>query len=136
MEYSLWEEPHTIDTGTENPSRTGTENPTPENPTPENPASNKKRNTKKEIQKKNISFDDFWILYPKKESKKDAQRAFEKLSEKDQEAAIAIVPVHNSYWRKKYGEPNKEKFPTTYVPHPATWLNGRRWEDILDPIIS
>lgn len=134
MDYLLCEEPCEPVTGTENPSRTGTEKPTPEKPTPENPASNKERTIKKEIEKKNL-FGDFWNLYPKKEGKLAAEKAFAKLKEKDQEAAIAIVPVHTAYWRKKYGEPGKAKFSTLYVPHPATWLNGRRWEDILDPII-
>ena len=22
-----------------------------------------------------------------------------------------------------------------FIPHPATFLNGRRWEDVLDPIL-
>jgi hypothetical protein len=66
MNYLLCEHPAEPVTGTENPSRTGTENPTPEKPTPENPASNKERDTNKEIEKKN-TFGDFWNKYPKKE---------------------------------------------------------------------
>ena len=135
MDYLLCEEPCEPATGTENPSRTGTENPTPEKPTPENPASNKESSIKKEIVKKNL-FADFWNIYPKKEGKLAAEKAFAKLKDKDQEVAIATVPAHTAYWRKKYGEPNKAKFSTLYVPHPATWINGRRWEDILDPIIT
>lgn len=135
MDYLLIEDPQDQITGTENPSRTGTEKPTPEKPTPEKPPYNKERNTNTEIVKQNL-FGDFWNIYPKKEGKLAAEKAFAKLKDKDQEAAIATVPAHTAYWRKKYGEPNKAKFSTLYVPHPATWINGRRWGDILDPIIA
>lgn len=64
-----------------------------------------------------ISFDEFWNAYPRKESKANASKAFAKLPPFDQLAAIAGVETFAFSEEKKY------------QPHPASWLNARRWED-------
>lgn len=76
------------------------------------------KETKVEI----LSFDTFWAAYPKKKAKSDAQKAFAKLTDDDK---VKIMPAlerqKKSYdWTKDGGQ---------YVPYPATWLNGHRWED-------
>jgi len=73
-------------------------------------------------------FDQFWKLYPKKKGRKDAAKAWEKLKpDKIQRAVlIASLAKHcvSADWTKDGGR---------YVPNPATWLNGERWEDVLTP---
>lgn len=65
-------------------------------------------------------FDDFWKLYPKRLAKEDARKAFKKLKMTDelfQQIAKAI---------KDQGLATGD---LKFVPYPATWLNGKRWED-------
>jgi len=64
-------------------------------------------------------FEDFWAIWPKKDGKADAQRAWKKLTLRDQQAATAAVSLDS----RLYGVDRK------FVPWPATWLNARRWED-------
>lgn len=65
-------------------------------------------------------FEEFWTIYPRHEGRVNAVRAFRKLNQKDRIAAIAgIVPrLSSGFW----SDPK-------FIPHPATYLNGRRWED-------
>lgn len=69
-------------------------------------------------------FDAFWSAYPKKAAKDDARKAFEK--RKPDAAMLAqmleaiAVQSASADWQKDGGK---------FVPHPATWLNGARWED-------
>lgn len=69
-------------------------------------------------------FDEFWQLWPKREAKKDARRAWDKLSAVNKTAALAALPAHVARWRNEGRARN-------HIPHPATWLNGERWEDEL-----
>lgn len=69
-----------------------------------------------------VSFNDFWSLYPRRVAKKDARRAWEKISSNQHtEIMIAIFE-----WARIWREENRED---SHIPHPATWLNGERWED-------
>lgn len=69
-------------------------------------------------------FDDFWRAYPRKTGKAQAVKAWGKLKPVDREQAVGILPEHVSYW-------HRAGTATQFIPHPATWLNGRRWEDEL-----
>ena len=64
-----------------------------------------------------ILFDQFWTLYPRKTSKQSASKAFAKLKDEDQQAAINNIA-------RLYAET-----PVQFVPHAATYLNQGRWED-------
>ena len=64
-----------------------------------------------------ILFDQFWNIYPRKTSKQSAFKAFAKLKDEDQQAAINNIA-------RLYAET-----PVQYVPHAATYLNQGRWED-------
>ena len=64
-----------------------------------------------------ILFDQFWSLYPRKTSKQSASKAFAKLKDEDQQAAINNIS-------RLYSET-----PVQFVPHAATYLNQGRWED-------
>lgn len=69
-------------------------------------------------------FESFWVSYPKKKSRSDAERAWRKLSpspELSQRILDAVAAQRNSPdWLKEGGQ---------FIPYPASWLNGKRWED-------
>lgn len=67
-------------------------------------------------------FSTFWESWPRKTAKKAAERAWARLSKRDQRAALEALPKHVAFWRATQTGPQ-------FVPHPATWLNGARWED-------
>jgi hypothetical protein len=69
----------------------------------------------------------FWYLYPKRLAKFDALRAWSRLSAADREAALAALPAHVAHWQLSGTE-------RRFVPHPATWLRQRRWEDELQDL--
>ena len=70
-------------------------------------------------------FEEFWKLYPRKVSKRVAQKIWERMPAQEQEAALEALPVHIKYWKIKETD-------TEFVPHAGTWLNQGRWEDELD----
>jgi hypothetical protein len=68
-------------------------------------------------------FVEFWKAYPRKTNKEFAEKVFAKL--KVDEALLtkmitAIYVQNKSVWKDKEQQ---------YIPHPSTWLNGKRWED-------
>jgi len=69
-------------------------------------------------------FDQFWMAYPRKVAKATAQKAWVKIGPEEQlvgDILNALEQQKTSHaWQKDGG---------AYIPHPATWLNGRRWED-------
>lgn len=67
-------------------------------------------------------FDAFWQLYPRKVAKASALKAWKKActSEAIKDTIMLYMKVQLEGWRRT--EPQ-------YIPHAATWLNGRRWED-------
>jgi hypothetical protein len=62
-------------------------------------------------------FLDFWNLYPKKVAKKDAERAYKKITLEEHALIMQHVPI---FCKDKEAQ---------FIPHPATYLNKRRWED-------
>lgn len=67
------------------------------------------------------TFDDFWTAWPRKVSKKPAQKAWDKLQPDQQRAAIADVEKRNRF---KAWSPNAR-----LIPHAATYLNQERFCD-------
>lgn len=69
-------------------------------------------------------FDDFWKAYPRKTAKHQAQKAWEKLKPSEQLIAEILDGIERAttsdQWAKDDGK---------FIPHPATFLNNRRWED-------
>ena len=61
-------------------------------------------------------FDDFWAAYPRKVGKQAAIRAWPAASRFAQQIADDLRT------RQDWSDP-------TYIPHPSTYLHGRRWED-------
>lgn len=70
----------------------------------------------------------FWELYPRKKSKGTAEKAFAKISPSEQLLQTILESVKRATtsddWRKENGR---------FIPHPASWLNARGWEDELAP---
>lgn len=66
----------------------------------------------------------FWAAYPKHKGKQDAVKAFNKLNPTEAllKDILKAVEAQKSTrtWQKDNGE---------FIPYPATWLRGRRWED-------
>lgn len=69
-------------------------------------------------------FGQFYKHYPRKVGKKKALIAFKNLSKKDRDSAIEGLTKHIKYW-------DTNDTTMEFIKHPATWLNGRHWEDVL-----
>jgi hypothetical protein len=67
-------------------------------------------------------FETFWALYPRKVSKRVAQRKFESLKSDEQKLALEALPNHIKYWKSQNTE-------MCYIPHCATWIGQYRFED-------
>ena len=69
------------------------------------------------------AFEKFWSAYPRKEGKQKARSAFEKVTVDLDVLLVALeAQKKSSQWTKDNGQ---------FIPHAATWLNGKRWEDQL-----
>jgi hypothetical protein len=73
-------------------------------------------------------FDGFWSAYPKKVKKTAARSAWDKIGPDADLTRTILAAIErqkqSTDWTKNGGE---------YVPHPTSWLNGRRWEDEVLP---
>jgi hypothetical protein len=67
-------------------------------------------------------FSKFWDMYPRKVSKRVAQKRFEALRSDEQQQALEALPNHVKYWKTKDTEMD-------FIPHAATWLGQYRFED-------
>lgn len=86
---------------------------------------NKQDKTKqKESIEKQSSFEQFWAAYPKKAAKQDALKAWDKLTVDESllvQILAGIMRLRTSaQWCREAGR---------FIPYPATFLNGRRWND-------
>ena len=66
----------------------------------------------------------FWPNYPRRVAKPAALRAWRAIKPQTEDTLTAIVDglaPWVKHWKQR-GDPN-------FIPHPATWLNQRRWED-------
>jgi len=73
------------------------------------------------------AFAEFWTVFPKKVNKPQALKAWKKLDMSNGLLKLIIEAVgiqrKSRQWKADGGK---------YIPHPASWLNGRRWEDEVD----
>lgn len=71
-------------------------------------------------------FAEFWQAYPRKVAKPAAEKAWRKVAG-EADAILAGLKRASGceQWAKDGGQ---------FIPHPATWLNGRRWEDAPEPV--
>lgn len=80
---------------------------------------------------KEFLFSMFWSAYPKKVAKQKAIRAFCKIKADLPLVERIIADVENRKTTEQW-----KKDGMAYVPHPATYLNDRRWEDEITPIVE
>lgn len=85
------------------------------------PHSPQKRKDGEEKYHSNL-FDEFWKAYPRRVGKADAIKAWKKLKPDESILATMIVAINKQRQTEQW---QNEKF----IPYPASWLNGRRWED-------
>lgn len=71
-------------------------------------------------------FSEFWSIYPRREAKASAVKSWRK-HKLDREAERIIEDV-----RKRIADPGQWNDPK-FTPLPASYLNGRRWEDEWQP---
>lgn len=70
-------------------------------------------------------FEDFWKHYPRKVAKGPAFKAWKsQVDEQDAFMSRAVVDDLKKRTRLRWWHPDKTK-----IPHAATWINARRWED-------
>jgi hypothetical protein len=122
--WTLYDTPYFDFPSVVNPS---VENPHVEKPHVENQlqSNTKQSNTNQSIKKEDIyPFEEFWKAYPKKKAKEAARKAWVKLKPDEtlgKEIIQAVMENSKSKdWLKENGK---------YIPYPATYLNGKRWED-------
>ena len=77
-----------------------------------------------DTEKNNIltDFDTFWKAYPRKEGKRPAQKSWKSLNPSKELVKSILEDLE---LRKKSEQWEDKKF----IPHPATYLNQKRWED-------
>lgn len=84
----------------------------------------KEKDKDKDKEKDNARESDFlqfWAAYPRKDAKQNALKAWMRAEVEIATAVAAIARQRKSeQWRKDDGK---------WIPLPASWLNGRRWED-------
>ncbi|HOQ62247.1 MAG TPA: hypothetical protein PKZ08_16585, partial [Vicinamibacterales bacterium] len=74
------------------------------------------------------AFARFWAAYPKRKAKARAEAAFRKLAPDDDLLAAMLAAIErqraSGQWQRESGR---------FIPYPASWLNGRCWDDDPDP---
>lgn len=72
---------------------------------------------------KSEGFEEFWSVYPSRKAKGHALKAWEKLTASERPLCLPAIQaqVKAHHFRGRDGQ--------DFTPHPATWLNARRWED-------
>lgn len=111
----------------------GTENNLTEPNETEHNLNAKKKNKEQEVRNRvsketqnarEEMFEQFWVIYPRHTNKKAALQAFLRVNPDDALMQVILAAIEkqrqSAQWTKDGGQ---------FIPHPATWLNGRRWED-------
>ena len=79
---------------------------------------------KKIRRKKYVHFEEFWKEYPRKEARVKAEQAFKSLNPSEKLLEIILDDIssrkQSEAWQKDGGK---------YIPLPASYLRGKRWED-------
>lgn len=70
------------------------------------------------------AFEDFWSVYPRRNGKGAARKAF--LAQTARGVSAAEIVVAAGAYAQRCRQIGKE---AQFIPYPATWLNQERWED-------
>lgn len=70
-----------------------------------------------------LSFNEFWKHYPRKISKANAEKAWLRLKPNEElvNKILTAIKTHETF-RKE----------SDFIPHAASWLNAKRWDDEID----
>jgi hypothetical protein len=68
-------------------------------------------------------FKHFWDLYKRKGTKVTAEKAFNKLSNDEKQLLLTFIP--------KYVQNHEDAAKMEFIPHFATFINQKRWNDEL-----
>jgi len=75
----------------------------------------------------NLTFEDWWVGYPKKVGKKNALKEWKKLKPDQNLIDMMIMSLEDhkksKSWIKDGGQ---------YIPHPERWIKNCRWEDEIE----
>ena len=86
-----------------------------------------KKETETKAKEKEVNkerFERFWKAYPRHENRKKAEDAFNALKVDDSLLERMIASIEKQKSGKQWLEDGGQ-----YIPHPTTWLHGKRWED-------
>lgn len=101
-----------------------------ESKTKQNAINNNNDNkTNNDNNNKEDRFARFWAIYPRHVAKPNARKAFDKLNPDDVLLETMIRSVEQQKQSDQWIRDNGQ-----YIPHPATWINQRRWEDEVKPV--
>lgn len=81
---------------------------------------------REEAEENTRRFGEFWLAYPRRVAKPDALKAWKKLTPTAEQFAALMAALElakkSEQWTRDSGK---------FIPHPATWLNRRGFEDEL-----
>lgn len=76
-----------------------------------------------DVENASPTFADFWLLYPKRIARMEAEKSWSRLCAADRVAALVGLVD----WRQVWLRDGRLQF----VPNASTWLNQQRWTDEL-----
>lgn len=97
----------------QNPTRPDPTQTLPKPSFPQKPAKAKKSTE---------GFEAFWLAYPRKVGKEDALKSFVKVSPDPDLLAAMLSALKRQAGSEQWAD-------RQFIPHPSTWLNGKRWQD-------
>jgi hypothetical protein len=74
-----------------------------------------------------VAFEQFWQAYPRRVGKGNAEKAWHKFG------CDSLLPLILTAVRKCKLSADWTKEGGQFIPHPATWLNRKGWEDEMGP---
>jgi len=74
-------------------------------------------------------FEDFWAAYPRQKAKEDSRRAWNRLRLPPAIIDTILADLPNR-------AATDRGWLDGYIPNPATYLIGRRWEDVITPVAA
>ncbi len=73
-----------------------------------------------------VSFERFYSAYPRKKGRQDAIKWFKRMKPNAEFVSMLIADVNKRTATEWSGKDSQ------YLPYPATYLNGKRWEDAIE----
>lgn len=75
-------------------------------------------------------FAQFWSAYPRRVAKKDAFRALDRVRKAGEVEFKQLIVAVGNFARSVSGKDRQ------YIPYPATWINGGRWDDEVEEVLD